>query len=575
MVYVTARPGKDIALLEQQVMEEVKKLSDNGPSADELERSRTGLYVGMLRGMERVGGSGGKSDLLASAQVLTGNPDAWQQEMQWLRDATPAKVQTSLNTWLNHGHLTLRVEPTAAGKTHSSSIDRSKLPASGAGKPLQLPELQRAKLSNGLEVVLLERHELPLVDVRLLSRAGYAADPKGKEGLANLTMSMLDEGTSSRDTLQIAEELEKLGANIGSGASLDVLSVSLSAVTTRLPAALNLYQDIILNPAFPQQQLDRLRPRILAGIAQEKASPFSAGLRILPPLLYGAEHPYGVPMTGSGYEASVAAIERDDIVSFYQQHLVPQNSQFLVVGDIKMDELKVLLEKSFGHWKAPQAVAAPVLAERPLAAKPRIYLLDKPGAPQTVILAGHLAPPPSDPDELAMQAANTAFGGLFTSRINMNLREDKHWAYGAGSALVGARGQRPFIVYSRVQGDKTVPAVKEIRRELQDLNGTQRLSAKELDAVVRNETLSLPGNNESLGQLAGSVSKILIQNLPDNYYNDYVKNMNAMSVDDMRNGAQKLVHPEALTWVLIGDLAAHRAALKKLGWGEIIELKQD
>ncbi|MGJ8668432.1 MAG: M16 family metallopeptidase [Oceanococcus sp.] len=572
MVYVTARPDQNIAPLEQIVREEIQRLMEAGPQADELERSRTGLFVGMLRGMEKVGGFGGKSDLLASSHVLTGRADAWKDELQWLRDATPKSVQNSMQTWLQHGHLTVRVEPQARHSTRASTVDRSQLPASGVAKSLQLPELQRAQLSNGMNVVLLERHELPLVDVRLLSQAGYAADPKDRPGLANVSMSMLDEGTQKRDALALATRLDELGASVDAGASLDTLSVSLSAVTTRLAPALDLYREIIREPAFPTEELERLRPRLLAGIAQEKASPFQAALRLLPPLLYGDDHPYGVPMTGSGEETSVAAITREDVLQLYQQNLAPQNSQFLVVGDINMASLLTQLEARFGDWENPNFQARPALPSRPLAQQPRLYLIDKPDAPQTVILAGHLAAPPSDEADLAMQVANSAFGGLFTSRINMNLREDKHWAYGAGSALISTQGQRPVIVYSRVQTDKTVPALREIRRELEDLRSSKPLTAAELDAVVRNKTLSLPGNNESLGQLAGSVAHILSLNLPDIYYNTLVEKLNTMDLAEAQAGAEKLFEPNALTWILIGDVNSEE--LEKLGWGPVTRLSQ-
>ncbi len=575
MVWVTARPGEDIAELEQHVIDAVDTLIAQGPSREELERSRTGLYVGMLRGMQQVGGFGGKSDLLASAAVIAGDPGAWKDELNWLREATPHSVQNSLKTWLGQGHLRLRVEPSTPGRTSGQDVDRSQLPEPGQAKPLTLPPMQRARLSNGLEVVLLERRELPLVEVRLLSRGGYAADPKGMEGLATLSMGMLDEGTTTRSALDIASELDSLGASVSSGASLDLASVSLSAVSTRLEPALDIYRDIIRNPTFPAAEIERLRPRILAGIAQEKASPFQAALRILPPLLYDEDHPYGVPMTGSGYVHSVEAIQRDDVVRFYQQRIAPQNSQLLVVGDIDMARLQPLLEARFGDWRSSQASAPPSATTQALASGQRIYLVDKPGAPQTVILAGHLAPSPRDPDDLAMQAANTAFGGMFTSRINMNLREDKHWSYGAGSAIFSAHDQRPFIVYSRVQGDKTVAAMREVQRELRELTGKRPIRAEELRAVVRNETLSLPGRNESLGQLAGSATRILSLDLPDDYYNQLVDQLNAMSLDEVRAGARKLVHPDALTWVLIGDMAAHREALESLGWGPVTELSLD
>lgn len=572
IVWVTAKPEADIEALEREVIAQRDRLLAEGLSPDELERSRTGLYVGFIRGMEKLGGFGGRSDLLASSQVLTGRPDAWRDELAWLRGADTTAIRDTARRWLGAGHLSLRVVPREDGRHAESGADRSRLPEAGAGKPLELPPLQRASLSNGLPVVLAERHGLPLVEMRLISRGGYASDPAGQEGLASLAMSLLDEGTQKRDGLALAAELERLGAHIGSGASLDHSTVSLSALRPRLEPALDLYAEVIRQPSFPQDELDRLRPRLLAGIAQEQANPFQLGLRILPPLLYGDDHPYGAPLTGSGYERSLKALDRGAVVDFHARRLRPDNSQLLVVGAISMAELLPQLEARFGDWASETDAAPPALAPVALPGQPRIFLLDRPGSPQSVILAGHLAPPPSDPADLAMTTANTVFGGMFTSRINMNLREDKHWSYGAGSTLIDALGQRPFLVYSRVQADRTVDAMRETLKELKAIRGGRPIQSDELDTVVRQRTLSLPGRHETLGQLAGSLGHLLTHGLPDDYYETFVTELNAMTVEAANQGARSLIQPEALTWVVIGDLAPHREALRKLGWGPVAEL---
>lgn len=575
IVSVTAKPGEDIAALEQQVRTEVERMMSQGVDAQELERSRTGLFVGMLQGLQKVGGFGGKSDVLASSQVLTGRADAWRDELGWLRDATPDKLQASLKQWLSYGHLTVRVTPAAKTKTSAQDVDRSRLPQSGPAQELELPPMQRATLSNGVEVVLLERHDLPLLNLQLITRAGYAADPKGKEGLANLSMGLLDEGTQHRSALEIAGALEELGAQVGSWASLSNLNLSLSTVNTRFPQALEIFSEIALQPSFAAEELERLRPRLIAGIAQEKARPYSAGIRVLPPLLFGEDHPHGRPLTGSGHVESLKSITHKDVLGFYQDYFAPQNSQFLVVGAMSMAELLPQLEAHFGQWENAQAAAPPVLPPRDLAQSPRIFVIDQPGKPQTLILAGHLAPPVSDADNLKMRVASEALGGLFTSRLNMNLREDKHWAYGAGNSLFDIPGQRPYIVYGSVQADKTVAAMQEIDRELRQIKHKRPLTQAELDAVVRNETLSLPGKNETLGQLASSVSRLLKLDLPDDYYQQFVRQMNAMTLEQAQTGAQNLIQPDAMTWVLIGDVAPHLKALQELGWGPVQTLQDN
>ncbi len=572
MLWVTAKADADIAALEDTVTSSLAQLLAQGIKADELERSRTGMYVSMIRGMEKLGG---KSELLASAQVLSGRPDAWRDELEWLQQATPKSVVESARRWLKTGRLRLRIQPQAAGKAAAAGADRSSLPAPGPAAPLNLPPLQRSTLANGLPVILVERHNVPLVEFRLLIEGGYATDPKGLEGLATLSMSLLDEGAGAFNALQLAEQLERIGASIGSSASLDLSQIRLSAVKPMLEPALALYSDVIMHPHLPQAELDRIRPRILAGIEQERANPVNLALRALPPLLYGDAHPYGVPMTGSGRPESLKRISLDHIRAYHAERITPANAQLLVVGDIDMASLLPMLERYLGAWSASTVRRALALPETPLPAQPRIYLLDRPGAPQTLLLAGHLAPPPSDPQDLALRAANDVFGGLFTSRINMNLREDKHWAYGAGSALIGARGQRPFIVYSRIQADKTVAAMQEIRRELAELKTSHPIRADELAAVVKQETLSLPGRNETLGQLAGSISHLLNLGLADDYYSQLVRQMNAMSLNQAQAGARALVQPQALTWIVIGDLAPHRQAIGELGWGAVSELKAE
>ena len=382
--------------------------------------------------------------------------------------------------------------------------------------------------------------------------------------------------TSERVNADLQARLDALGAQLSTGASLDDVHVSLSTIKPRLGPALTLYRQVLTAPDFPAHELDRLKPRILAGIAQEKADPFQLGLRILPPLLYGDEHPYGVPLTGSGHAASVTAIDREDIQRYYRRILRPENAQLLVVGDVTLAEITALLETEFAGWQpAPADAQPPTIPPVIRSARPRLYLLDRPDAPQSVILASHLAPPPSDPDDLAMETANTVFGGLFTSRINMNLREDKGWAYGARSALVTTRAQRPFVVYSRVQSDKTVPAIREMQQELEALIGPRPVTAQELDTVTQQRVRALPGRNETAAQLAGSISHILRLGLPDDYYQQLVRELNTLSLDEVRAGADKLIDPQALTWVVVGDIDRMRQELSQLGWAEIITLDPD
>ncbi|MGB1581427.1 MAG: insulinase family protein, partial [Nevskiales bacterium] len=556
--------------------EELARFLEDGPSGDELERIKTSQFAGFVKGMERIGGFGGKSDILARSQVFGGSPDAYQVYLQALRNADDDTVQAAAQQWLSDGVFVLSVEPFKEGKTSKDLVDRSQLPAAGTPPALALPALQRFKLSNGLDVVLAERHEIPVVQISLVFDAGYAADAGSKPGTASMTLGMLDEGTQSYDALALAEAQQRLGANITTASSLDTSTISLSALSNLLDPSLALYAEVVRKPAFPASELQRLKQQRLAGIAQEKAQPMSLGLRVLPPLLYGNKHAYGLPLTGSGDETSTRALQLTDLRHFHESWIRPDNASLVIVGDTQLATIKPLLEEHFGDWQVPakpkpSKTLSPV--ERP--AKAKIYLMDRPQAEQTVIIAGHVIPPTGHDADIAMETLNSILGGMFTSRLNLNLREDKHWAYGARSLFMDAKGQRPFIAYAPVQADKTAPAMQEILKELQQIKGPRPPKPPELRAAQDNLTLKLPGQHETSGQVMATLLDQLVFNLPDNYYNQYVSRVRGLKQRDMQTAADVLLHPEQLTWVVVGDLKTIEAPVRKLGIGEVQVLDSD
>ena len=356
---------------------------------------------------------------------------------------------------------------------------RKSLPTPGPAPAAKFPELQKATLSNGVKIILAERSSIPVVNFNVLFDAGYASDQFAAMGTANLAMNMLDEGTKTRTSLQLSEELAQLGANLGTGSSLDVSSVTLSALKSNLDPSLNLLADIILNPSFPKEDFDRLQKQTIAGIQREKAQPVQMGLRVLPQFLYGKGHAYASPFTGTGTEESVAKLTVADMIKFHDTWIKPNNATIIVVGDIKLAELQPKIEKLFAAWK-PGDVPKKNIAAVEQPSKPIVYIMDKPGSMQSIIFAAQLAPLKSSPDDIALDAMNTILGGAFTSRINMNIREDKHWSYGAGSFIAGARAQRPFIAYAPVQTDKTKESMIEVKRELTDIIGQRPATQDEL-----------------------------------------------------------------------------------------------
>jgi len=566
---VMVKPGGDIRAVEKAVDEELRRFLDEGPTEDELARVKTKVFASEVRGLERLDGFGGKSAKLAEYQVYCGSPDRYFELLESVKTASTAEVREAAKTWLSDGVFVLDVEPIPEFTAAKSGADRSKLPTAGAPPALKLPPLQRDQLSNGLKIVLAERHEAPVVQISLMADAGYAADQGIRAGTAKLAMDMLDEGTNELDSLTIARRQEELGAVISAGSTLDTSAVGLNALTAKLTPSLDLYAEVLLNPSFPTKELERLRKLQLAAIQQEKAQPTGIATRLYPKLIYGEGHAYANPRSGLGYEDSVKAITVEDLRSFHQRWFRPDNATLLIVGDTTLAQIKPLLEKRLGGWRAPaSAKPAKNLGEVALPAQPRVFLVNKTGAEQTLLMAAHLAPPKSDPDDLAMQTVVTALGGNFVSRLNMNLREDKHWSYGAFTTLRDALGQRPFVAYAPVQTDKTVESIREMQRELNELIGKRPLTAAELSFAKNSLVLSLPGENETAGELGRSYATILTYGLPDSYWNDYVTQVSGLSAATVESAARKLVQPQALTWVIVGDLAKIEAPVRALKLGD-------
>lgn len=567
MVIASARPGEDLSKVEKSLDDEMAKFLDQGPTPSEMERVRNAWLSSFLKGVERVGGFGGKSDLLATGEVFSGNPAAYKDTVKLWETATPAQVKEASRRWLSDGVYVLEVHPFPAYKESSGKLDRSKLPPVGAAPELRLPKVQRATLSNGLKVVLGERHEIPVVRVRLLVDAGFAADQLAVPGTANLTMAMLDEGTATRTSLQISEEAERLGADLGTRAALDTLSVGLAALKKNLDASLSLFADVALHPAFPQEDFERERKNLLAAIQQEEVDPISMALRVLPPLIFPTGHAYAQPLTGSGYTRTVSELTPADLKKFYETWFKPNHATLVVAGDTTLAEILPKLEKLFAGWR-PGETPKKNLATVPQQAKPAVYLIDRPDSEQSMILAGHVSPPRNNPDDVAITVLNTLLGGQFTSRINMNLREDKHWSYGAGTTFFNAAGQRPFVMFAPVQTDKTKESMVEVQKELRDIARTRPATAEELGFAQDNEVLSLAGSRETAAAVLNSMAETVTYGLPDNYYETYAGKVRALKPQDIATVAEKVIHPDNLVWVVVGDRAKIEKGIKELNLGE-------
>jgi zinc protease len=570
----SAQPGVALSEVEATINEVVEDFIRRGPTRRELERAKTQAKAGFLRGVERVGGYGGKAGTLAQNMVYGGSPDLYKDWLAEVAAATPRDIRQSAAQWLSSGAFVLEVHPYPELSASGEPADRSELPAPGEFPRAVFPKFERTKLGNGLEVIIAPRNGVPVVEATLMLDAGYASDQFSRPGTAALGMAMLNEGTTSRSSLEISEALAMQGAVLGTGSNLDDSYVTLSALSGRFEESMQIFADVVLNPSFPENDLERLRKIAFANIRQEKTRPMSMALRVLPSLMYGENHPYGQPLTGSGTEESMAAITRDDLVRFHDTWFKPNRATIVIAGNVTRETVMPMLEDLFGDWRpgdTPTKNLAATIPDR----SDVIYLIDRPGSDQSIIFAGQLLPPKKNPDEVAIQAMNDILGGMSSSRINMNLREDKHWSYGAYSTIVEARGERPMLAYAPVQTDKTKESIQELINEMNGITGDSPPTEDELDIVKLSDTLSLPGRWETAADIMGSINQLVRFGLPDNYWNTYADRVNALNVDNVEQTAKDRIRPDEIVWVVVGDAAKIRDGITELEFDEIRMITAD
>jgi zinc protease len=575
-ITVTAAPGKTLDEIEPLVWEEVEKVKSAAPSADEVERARTSLLAGMLRGLERIGGFGGKSDLLANYQTFLGDANFLEKDFARYYAVTPAMVHAAARRWLHDGRAVMRVTPMPkyAASAEAPGFDRAKMPGLSDAANLALPALQRAKLSNGLEVVIASSGKVPTIQLNLIVRGGWSADPKTKLGLSSFTAALQTDGTATRSALQISDEAEQLGAQLDVGASLDSSTVNLNALKSRLEPSIALWSDVILNPSFPEAEIERKRQQTLGSIFYEKGVPTALALRILPSLLYGDGHPYSQPLTGSGTPEAVKAFTRDDLVNYHRGWFKPNNATLVITGDTTLKEITPLLEKAFASWKSGETPKI-VIPTREQPKQTTIYLIDKPGAAQSVIIGGHLLAPRNDSESTPFEVLNALLGGQFTSRINMNLREDKGYTYGAGTFPFMAKGQGLLVVFAPVRTDVTKESLQELMKELREVRDARPPTMDEVKFAQSNLTMSLPGQYETSAGIAGKINDIVTYGLPDDFYSKYPAAVNATTPEALAALAKKRLLPEQMILLIVGDRAAIEPKIKELNLGQINYIDAD
>jgi len=443
--------------------------------------------------------------------------------------------------------------------------DRSHPPQPGPPAPLRLPAIQKQKLSNGLPVWVVELHKVPVAQINLVVLSGTANDPPGKYGVASLAAAMLEEGAGSRSALEIADAIDYLGADLGTATTSDLSAVRLHVPVARLADALPIMADVALRPTFPKDELDRQRQQRLTSLLQGRDDPPTISAIAFSRILYGKGHRYGTAQMGTA--ETIKTLTSDDLRAFYTSAFRPENAVLLAVGDITADKAMPLFEKSFGAWKASGAAASEKLPPTDEPPARQVYLVDKPGAPQSQIRIGRIGVPRSTSDYFPIQVLNTVLGGSFTSRLNMNLREVHGYAYGASSAfdMRGAAG--PFYAAAGVQTDKTAEALKEFFNELNAI--VKPVPAEELSRAKNYVALRFPSAFETTGDISRRLEDELVYKLPDDYFAKYVQNIQAVTAADALRVAQKYINPERVAVVVVGDLKTIEPGIRALNLGPI------
>jgi zinc protease len=586
-VQATARPGVKPEDLEKAIDSELEAFRKTGPTAAELARSRNVLESRIIAGLETLGGDGGVADRLNSYNHYLGTPDFLATDIARYENASVEAVQAFAQGQLKANQRvvvygvpgkqdlgaevsTPKGEQKDTAKNGGEPVNadaewRKEIPKPAAAAVLHLPVPERFKLANGLTVLYSERPGLPLVAANLVLHAGSGVNPVDRPGLASMTARMLQQGTTTRTAPQIADRAADLGATLNSGAGTDTTGITTRSLSRNFPAALELLADVALHPSFPQAEVERVRSERLTWIVQERDEPFALASRVLAGALYGPRHTYGYP--DSGTTESIKAISRDDLRHFWQQNYFPDDAALVVTGNIKLAVLKPLLEKQFGAWKAGKPAAAPAVAS-PETTDAKLILVDRPGAPQTTLVCFSMGLPRSTPDYVPVEVMNTDLGGLFSSRINMNLREAHGYTYGAESFFNYHRAPGPFIVYSDVRTDVTAPSTTEIFNELRRMRETQMTLAELLlskDSIAR----SLPGRFERGTEAAGTFAELFTYDLPLDYFSTLTDRINAVTIEQAQAAAQKYIFPDKMIILAVGDRAKIEEDMKKLNLGKV------
>jgi predicted Zn-dependent peptidase len=581
VVQAVVRPGVDPATVGTRLDAIMADLLANGPTEDEVQRYVTASVSSRISGLEAVGGFGGKAVALASGEIYSNDPEFYKKQLQALASATPAQVKAVANKWLGRPALTINVVPgereayeeaqsvavaaPAAAPSAPVAGTRGALPQVGGVDDLDFPEVTRTRLSNGIGVVYAHRDAVPVTRVLMSFDAGASADPADKLGTQSLTLSLLKEGTTSLTSTQIAEASERLGAGIGTGASADRTYLIVSSPSPNLGGSLDLFADVVRNPAFAPAEVERLRASLLTSIAAELVDPGSLANRAMPRLLYGPSHPYAKLAAGAGDADAVRALTRDELVAFHQAWIRPDKAEIFVVSDLPLDEVRSALEARFGTWRGEGPAGSKAFDAAPQPAAPKILLIDRPNSPQSIILAGQMTGLDPKNELLTLQTANQVLGSGFLSRLNMELRENKHWSYGAGGGFNWLEHAVPYMINAPVQADRTGDSIKAIQQQVGAFLSTSGVTQAELSREINGTTRELAGRFETSSAVLNAMLQNDVWRRPDNFYDTVAQTYRAMTVDQLDTAMRSTLEPDTFVWVVVGDAATVKPQLDALG----------
>ena len=584
---ITAIPRRGVSVdsLEAEINKEIAALISQPPVASDIQRAYNAGEAQLIYGLQTVGGFGGKSDQLNQYAVFTGNPGFFERDLSRYRAVTPADVQRVARTYLTSNRLIFTVTPAAregqaaarpsggqtaqaaadsagAGKVSASNNVSSSLPGGGPDPKFTLPQIQKRKLSNGLDVMIVEHHELPVVTMNLVVRGGVAAEPAEKAGLATVTADLLDEGTTSRTTLQLSDKLSSIGATLNTASDWDANRVTLQTLTRHFDEALGIYADVLMNPAFRTTDVTRVRNQRLQGLVQSRDNATTIATEVYSAILYGAAHPYGRPQQGN--QASLTGLTEADLRSFYSTYYKPNNSTLIVVGDVKPADVIAKLEGALASWKPGTVPEVNVNARPAQRDRTTIYVVDRPGAAQSVINIGQVGVPRSTPDYFTRLVLNQMLGGSFVSRVNLNLREAKGYTYGARTSFDYRRGAGPFIASAGVQTAVTKESISEFLKELRGIRGEIPITETELDQAKQSLIRGFPRTFETPAQIAARLTDVALYGLSDDYFNTYIAGIQKVTAADVGRVAKEAIDPARLAILVVGDRSAIESGLRSL-----------